>query len=496
MFLRCALALAASTGLLFLSACHEVHFEPRDIRGEIVIYDDLFSVSPVGENRVVAGGYWGSIYTSADGGESWARAETNTKHLVYAVSMADDQRGWAVGQVGLVLRTEDGGLTWTPQPNDKVEQGVHLFAVQALDAQRAWAVGEWGTRIYTEDGGKTWQDRSLTVDETHSQFVWLSVEDQARVRRGDPVFEDVGLNDVFCLPVDTERCWMIGEFGYVFYSDSGGRTWERGEILSGIQIDPIGLPHNTIELTEEQEERVAEFARAIADQQHLNVAIEPYVSEREIQELYRQGDPYPIFELVEARTQEVAIAVESAGILSDRVRRRGEPPWDYEDFLEEDPEFLDRYLEGRRKEEPSVAVEIAQNPYLFTIRFADEKQGYVAGLGGVVLRSEDGGRIWRYEEIGMRMALFSVQAFPDGRAIVVGEKGLIRVSGDGGATWQPLAGFPEIFTFMRDIQFNEDNSVGYIVGQRALVLRSTDGGRSWERKLPKAMRTTMDLAGG
>ncbi len=494
MFLRRALALAASTGLLLLSACHEVHFEPRDVRGEIIIYDDLFSVSPVGENRVVAAGYWGSIYTSADAGQSWTRGETDTKSLVYAVSMADEQRGWAVGQIGLVLRTEDGGITWTTQPNDKVDQGVHLFAVQALDARRAWAVGEWGTRIYTDDGGKTWQDHSLTIDETHSQFVWLSVEDQARVRRGDPVFEDVGLNDVYCLPANTEYCWMIGEFGYLFRSEDGGRTWERGEILSGIQIDPIEFPYNAIELTEEQEQTIALFASKIADQQHLNVAIEPYVSEREIRELTRGGDPFPLFELIEARTQEVAIAVESTGILTDRIRRRGDPPWDYEDFLAEDPEFLDRFLAGRRREAPSVEVEIAQNPYLFTIRFADEEQGYVAGLGGVVLRSDDGGRTWRYEEIGIRMAVFSVQPFPDRRAIVVGEKGLIRVSSDGGSSWQPLAGFPQIFTFMRDIQFNKDASVGYIVGQRGLVLRSTDRGQTWERVLPKTMRA-MDVAG-
>jgi photosystem II stability/assembly factor-like uncharacterized protein len=487
MCLRRALALISGSGLLFLTACHEVHFEPRDVAGEIVIYDDLFSVSPVGEGRVVAGGYWGSIYTSADRGQTWDRAETDTKQLVYAVSMADEQRGWAVGQSGLVLRTEDGGLSWTRQPNDKVDQGVHLFAVQALDARRAWAVGEWGTRIYTEDGGQTWQDLSLTVDELHPQFVWLSVEDQARVRRGEPVFEDVGLSDVSCLPANTEHCWIIGEFGYVFRTEDGGRNWERGEILSGIQIDPLVFSHNEIELTEEQEETLALFASKIRDEQHLNVAIEPYVSEREVRDLFREDDPFPLFDLIEARTQEVVIGIEATGILSDRIRRRGEAPWDYEDFMEDDPEFLERYLVGRTREEPSVGVEIAQNPYLFSIRFADEEQGYISGLGGVVLRSEDGGRTWRYEEIGMRMAVFAVQPFPDKRAIVVGEKGLIRVSSDGGSTWQPLAGFPEIFTFMRDIQFNQDFSVGYIVGQRGLVLRSTDRGQTWQRVLPEAL---------
>ncbi len=122
------------------------------------------------------------------------------------VSMADAQNGWGVGQLGLILRTEDGGETWTQQANSKQAQGVQIFAVQAVDANRAWAIGEWGTRILTEDGGRTWQDFSLTIDDTHPQFVWLTPPEQEKVRSGDKVFEDVGLNDIYCLPADRQLC--------------------------------------------------------------------------------------------------------------------------------------------------------------------------------------------------------------------------------------------------------------------------------------------------
>jgi photosystem II stability/assembly factor-like uncharacterized protein len=480
---RFALAPLALLALATL-ACHEVHFDPEAVSSEIEIYDDLFSVSVVDDQHVVASGYWGAIYRSDDGGKTWSKADTGTKQLVYDVAMADELRGWAVGQLGMILRTEDGGKTWTRQPNNKVDQGVHLFSVQALDARRAWTVGEWGTRLYTDDGGQTWQDRSLTIDETHPQFVWLSISDQERVREGKPVFEDVTLNDVYCLPQDTDLCWLIGEFGYVFHTEDGGANWERGEILSGIQIEPMVFPYDQFEFTEEQRETVTEFAQSIADQQHLNVAIEPRVSEKELEELYDGEDPFPVFDLIEARTQSVVAAVEEAGILQDRMRRRGAPPWDYEDFLEDDPEFLKRYLDERVAEKPQVEVSIAQNPYLFTIRFADEMHGYISGLGGVVLRTQDGGRIWRYEDIGQKRALFSVAPFPDRRAIVVGEKGLMRVSDDAGESWHAPENFPTIFTFMRDINFEPGRIVGYIVGQRGMVLRTEDAGRTWRQMLP------------
>lgn len=482
-FRRIAFAPLLALGLLTV-ACHELHFDPEATSSEIEIYDDLFSVSVVDDRHVVAAGYWGAIYRSENGGQTWQKADTGTKQLVYDVAMADELRGWAVGQLGMILRTEDGGKTWTRQPNPKVEQGVHLFSVQALDARRAWTVGEWGTRLYTDDGGQTWQDRSLTIDIDHPQFVWLSIPDQERVRQGEPVFEDVTLNDVYCLPENTELCWIIGEFGYVFYTESGGDAWERGEIRSGILLDPLEFEFDTFEFTEEQHEKVVAFAESIADQQHLNVAIEPRISQAELDKLYKDGDPFPVFDLIEARTQSVVAAVEEAGILQDRMRRRGAPPWDYEDFLEDDPGFLDRYIEERLAEKPQIEIEVAQNPYLFTIRFADEETGYISGLGGVVIRTDDGGRIWRYEDIGEKRALFSVQPFPGKRAIVVGEKGIIRVSEDAGKSWRVPEGFPTIFTFMRDINFGRDRVVGYIVGQRGMVLRSDDAGRSWRQVLP------------
>ncbi len=177
--------------------------------------------------------------------------------------------------------------------------------------------------------------------------------------------------------------------------------------------------------------------------------------------------------------------LEEAGILSDRLRMPNKPPWDYEDFLEDDASFLDRYFEGRVAEQPMIKVTVIQNPYLFTVFFKDENVGFISGLGGVILRSRDGGRTWGYQQMDRKQALFSVAAV-DGRAIAVGEKGLVRISTDAGTTWAPPSGdtFPAVFTFMRDLGFEHKERVGFIVGQQGMVLRSRDGGRSWTRVLP------------
>jgi photosystem II stability/assembly factor-like uncharacterized protein len=484
--IRRAPALLAAALLLLPIACHDTHFEVRGGQGEIDVPDDLFTVSVVDADVALAAGYWGSIYRTEDGGKTWVKTETGTKRLIYSISMADAQTGWAVGQLSLVLHTTDGGKTWQRQATPKDDQGVHLFAVQAVNAQQALVVGEWGTRLLTEDGGKSWQDNSLTISEEHPQFVWLTVPDQEKVRGGEAVFEDVTLNDVSCLQSNRHFCWIIGEFAYLFRSEDGGKTWERGKIESGIEIQPIEMGYNAIELDDGAKESITNFAHAIADQQHLNIAIEPRVSEREIEEFGKPDDPFALFEIVEARTQEVQSVIEDAGILSDRIRRRGAPPWDYEEFIEKDPEFLDRYMNSRKAEKPGVEVQISQNPYLFSVRFADQNEGWIAGLGGVILRSRDSGRTWVYEKLGRVQAIFGIHPFSGDVAIAIGEKGLIYATEDGGKSWKQWEGFPTIFTYMRGIAFAPGDRVGYIVGQRAMVLRSEDGGKTWAQVLPRA----------
>ena len=172
------LVIGGALAALLVMGCHEVHLTYDRDEDEIVLFDDLYSVSVVDPDHAVAVGYYGSAYHTDDGGKTWSKGETGTLTSLYNVSMADAQNGWAVGQRGLILRTEDGGQTWKRQPNLKESEGTHLFGVAAIDAQTAIAIGEWGTRVRTEDGGKTWTDVSFTVDEMHPQFQWLSPREQ------------------------------------------------------------------------------------------------------------------------------------------------------------------------------------------------------------------------------------------------------------------------------------------------------------------------------
>ena len=203
-----------------------------------------------------------------------------------------------------------------------------LSVVRARRRTRAWAVGEWGTRIYTDgrrqDLGRTTRSRST---QAHPQFVWLSLPDQERVRKGEKVYEDVGLTDVSCLPAEPEPLLdhrrVRLHLPHRERRHQPGRTpsWERGEIVGGrARSHRDGLQRRSRSPTTHARAACASFAKQIVDQQHLNVAIEPRGDRGRSRAFGQQDDPTPLFEILEARTQEIQAVLEEAGMLSDRIR--------------------------------------------------------------------------------------------------------------------------------------------------------------------------------
>lgn len=61
--------------------------------------------------------------------------------------------GFAVGENGIILRTDDGGQTWKDQESPTSNS---LFAVTYFNEKNAVAVGELGTVVITDNGGANW----------------------------------------------------------------------------------------------------------------------------------------------------------------------------------------------------------------------------------------------------------------------------------------------------------------------------------------------------
>ena len=82
----------------------------------------------------------GIILRTSDGGVTWTAQSSGTPNTLYGVFFVDADTGTVVGN-GTILRTDDGGTTWRTQPSGG---SYVLSAVSFVDADTGTAVGASG----------------------------------------------------------------------------------------------------------------------------------------------------------------------------------------------------------------------------------------------------------------------------------------------------------------------------------------------------------------
>lgn len=182
----------------------------------------------VAGTRFVAAGERGHILYSDDNGSRWTQAKVPVQVTLTAIAFADAKRGWAVGHLGCILRTEDGGTTWAKQfdGHDMVKaieaqsEGIPPARVRwlvaeganqpfldilVLDADNAIVIGAYGLIFVTADGGRNWR--------------------AALDRLGSPR-ED---RHLYALQKIGSTLYLVGEQGLLYSSNDGGQSFQSHE---------------------------------------------------------------------------------------------------------------------------------------------------------------------------------------------------------------------------------------------------------------------------
>ena len=117
-----------------------------------------------------------------------------------------DTIAWVVGGIdtsdyGMILYTEDGGISWERQgAAENVFKDVSVTDLYILDKNKVWVVCDDYRIARTNDGGNTWE--------------------QVNCPSGNP------LGGLLCISiVDKTNIWISGSYGYVANSTDDGNTW-------------------------------------------------------------------------------------------------------------------------------------------------------------------------------------------------------------------------------------------------------------------------------
>ncbi len=220
---------------------------------------DLAAVAVASADVVYAVGHSGTALRSADSGESWATLDAPE---VEWTSVATDVPGRVAilgGADGSIWRSSDGEVVNVVARSDRAVLSVALTP----DGRSAVAVGEDGLALASEDGGVTWTERAFGTDRTLRAVristlgdVVLAVGDGGTVirqeasgnpLRGGSVVQSLGGALRAIHVTDDGHAMAVGDDGVLLSTDDLGDTWtslSSGTSLTFFGVDDLhGEPH-------------------------------------------------------------------------------------------------------------------------------------------------------------------------------------------------------------------------------------------------------------
>ena len=173
----------------------------------------LYNIYFLDENVGYITGGRATILKTKDGGKTWTRkrAMSDTpgrdgrpgrlRANLMGIQMINETIGFIAGSENTILKTTDGGETWVGS-SERARVGEtrnNLENIWFVSETTGWVIGSFGTLMNTSDGGETWEKR-------------------------DPGFD----NNLFGIHfVDENTGWISGQEGLILHTTDGGATWNQ-----------------------------------------------------------------------------------------------------------------------------------------------------------------------------------------------------------------------------------------------------------------------------
>ncbi|HJR58364.1 MAG TPA: YCF48-related protein [Vicinamibacterales bacterium] len=166
----------------------------------------------------------------------WDIQKSAVEDDLRAVFFLNPTLGWAAGDSNTILKTSDGGATWT-RLGERQEGQNRLTAIVFTSATDGWADVERGPVLHTSDGGESWQPAAplpnqggLRAGHVRDGARYQIGSNQLyRTRDAGRTWEPLGelpRNDyesIFFL--DDQHGWISGSGGRIASTRDGGKTW-------------------------------------------------------------------------------------------------------------------------------------------------------------------------------------------------------------------------------------------------------------------------------
>ncbi len=403
------------------------------------------------ENGWAVGSYK-VILKTGDGGDTWTRimSATGDARGFECVKFSSEFHGCAVGgrywEDGLVMITNDGGITWTETTPENSDTYHTVFL---MDSITGWIAGDDGEFRKTIDGGNTWQDLGSiyynNIDDLHfyndSVGIFLSYNSVRLTYDGGASWDSVYYMNTNSYP-SAFFCWndtniiSVGNSGNMSRSFDGGINWEK------INKGPNGP---------------TKFLGFINNME--GYALSGYTTSMQLLHTYNGGYNWIADTIINSGTiYQLCVYNESAFLIDDssQILRSIDGSSDWEIFNV--PDTSDRYRD---------------------IEFISNNNGFICADNGVLFYTQDGGQNWIDRSLSGDYNLRDMYFIDSNRGWIIDPMARIVLSTiDGGISWD-FAVLGDVYLFEPTSVYFVNDSIGYITTREGVILNSSDGGHSW-----------------
>jgi photosystem II stability/assembly factor-like uncharacterized protein len=362
---------------------------------------------------LLATAFWASLAFAQDGWFwQYPKPQGNTLSDIFVF---DGNKAIAVGDLGTMIRTTDGGENWDVRHHLNGSSNG-LGSLFFINDQTGWVI-QGNTLLKTTDGGETWD--------------WF--------------FQDAACaaNLVYFLNADTG--FVFGRttdpdygYGMIMKTTDGGNSWRS----QGIGFDIHG------------------FTSACFTSPDTGWVVGSGFDGNEIYKTDNCGGSW-VQQSISPRIygfREIQFINGNTGFLialGEFLKTTdGGLTWEYQNLWEK------------------------YQKYLYSMHFVDSLHGWIVGgdYDGFILRTVDGGVNWEEENMDIPDYLYRISFFDTLHGWIVGRSGLIYRTVDGGENW--ISQRDGSTNWLTSISFADEQN-GWVVGENGCILNTTDGGVNW-----------------
>lgn len=385
-------------------------------------------------------GWIGTIRKTTNGGASWHKQNSGTQAHLFSVFFIDNQTGWAAGLSGTILKTTNGGQNWIAKNSGT---NTLFYSIRFVSSQTGWAVGTSpGSNLKTTDGGETWQIQSnsaVPFNSCHpinSELAWV-VGNNGQIQKtsdGGQSWENQTsgtsrrLNSVQF--INLQKGWAVGDSGTILRTTNGGQTWHKQMVGTS---STLGSVYFTDSL---KGWAVGQYGKILKTTDGGIDWIDQSISNDWLNSIHFNND------------QNGWIVGALGKILSTTDCGTTWQPQSY-----------------------------GITGFLTSVHFIDNQVGWAVGTGGIVLKTTNVGKNWILQTSGNYPVLLDVHFFNPTNGLAVGLNGTIIQTSNGGLDWEPQNS-PTTSTL--NSVFFVSSQTGWAVGNSGTMLKTTNGGTSWQ----------------